>query len=368
MRRNFLTGIIVLMSISLAGIMAVQYFWISNAISVREQQFDQGVSKVLTKVVDRIEKDRDVYFVTNQVLADDDGSVSYQYEINDSLIWSSNDNTDDGLIYVDGGTGESAISISTGKNHAVLSINAMKNDSVRHKTILKLDSIKDQFDQDQYIILTELEDSIEMMVRKTITQVKQKRVSVNKAIDDMVVELQSFNEPVDDMITVGQLDKRLDQALQDESIQLDYEFGIYNPANDSLTNVHSPGFSAQKGKIYKTRIFPESIFDRPELLMVSFPARRTHILGSMALLLSGSVVFTMIIILTFFLTIRIILKQKKLSDIKSDFINNMTHEFKTPIATISLAVDSINTPSVITNPEKIKYFTQMIGEENKRMN
>ena len=88
----------------------------------------------------------------------------------------------------------------------------------------------------------------------------------------------------------------------------------------------------------------------------------------MTLLLSGSGLFTIIILLTFLVTIRIILRQKKLSDIKSDFINNMTHEFKTPIATISLAVDSINNSKVINDPEKIQHFTGIIEEENKRMN
>ncbi len=88
----------------------------------------------------------------------------------------------------------------------------------------------------------------------------------------------------------------------------------------------------------------------------------------MTLLLSGSGLFTLIILLTFLMTISIILKQKKLSEIKSDFINNMTHEFKTPIATISLAVDSINNSKVINNPNRIKHFTGIIDEENKRMN
>jgi two-component system phosphate regulon sensor histidine kinase PhoR len=82
----------------------------------------------------------------------------------------------------------------------------------------------------------------------------------------------------------------------------------------------------------------------------------------------GAVVFTIIIITAFFLTVRALLRQKKLSEIKSDFINNMTHEFKTPLATISLAVDALKNEKVINDRDKMNYFTGIIKEENKRMN
>jgi len=77
----------------------------------------------------------------------------------------------------------------------------------------------------------------------------------------------------------------------------------------------------------------------------------------------------MLIILTAFgVTVRSLLNQKKLSEIKSDFINNMTHEFKTPLATISLAVDALNNERVLHDPDKMQYFRGIIKEENKRMN
>lgn len=88
----------------------------------------------------------------------------------------------------------------------------------------------------------------------------------------------------------------------------------------------------------------------------------------MGLHLMGSTIFTLIILITFIITMSIILRQKKMSEIKSDFINNMTHEFKTPIATISLAADSITNAKVIDSPDMIRYFTEIIKEENKRMN
>ncbi len=107
---------------------------------------------------------------------------------------------------------------------------------------------------------------------------------------------------------------------------------------------------------------------RDELLVVIVPHSRTIILKEITWFIMGAILFTIIITTAFFLTIRTLLKQKKLSEIKSDFINNMTHEFKTPLATISLAVDALKNEKVSGDKEKTNYFTGIIKEENKRMN
>lgn len=105
-----------------------------------------------------------------------------------------------------------------------------------------------------------------------------------------------------------------------------------------------------------------------ELLLLIVPHAKSFIWQSMTWFIVGAVVFTIIIICAFFITVRALIKQKKLSEIKSDFINNMTHEFKTPLATISLAVDALKNEKVINSRDKMEYFTGIIKEENKRMN
>lgn len=89
---------------------------------------------------------------------------------------------------------------------------------------------------------------------------------------------------------------------------------------------------------------------------------------SLRLRIITAIFFTIIIITAFYLTVRTMLRQKKLGEIKNDFINNMTHEFKTPIATISLAVDAMKNEKVLQDREKITYFSRIIKEENQRMN
>jgi len=116
---------------------------------------------------------------------------------------------------------------------------------------------------------------------------------------------------------------------------------------------------------------PGSSFEnlaKEEFLVVIVPHQNQIVFKEILWFIIGSILFTLIIITAFFLTIRALLRQKKLSEIKSDFINNMTHEFKTPLATISLAVDALKNEKVVASPEKSAYFIDIIKEENKRMN
>ncbi len=105
-----------------------------------------------------------------------------------------------------------------------------------------------------------------------------------------------------------------------------------------------------------------------EILIVVVPNIKNIVLHSLGWRIATSILFTLVIISAFYLTVRTMLRQKKLSEIKNDFINNMTHEFKTPLATISLAVDALKNDRVRADVQKMNYFSTIIKEENQRMN
>ena len=105
-----------------------------------------------------------------------------------------------------------------------------------------------------------------------------------------------------------------------------------------------------------------------ETLSIVIPDYKAVIMKQMRWMIFGVIFFTLIIVSAFYFTVRTLLVQKKLSEIKNDFINNMTHEFKTPLATISLAVDAMRNEKVVHDTEKSAYFSGIIKEENKRMN
>ncbi len=105
-----------------------------------------------------------------------------------------------------------------------------------------------------------------------------------------------------------------------------------------------------------------------EILWVIVPNSGGVVLKELKWRIAIAGLFTLIIFAAFYLTVNTMLRQKKLSEIKNDFINNMTHEFKTPLATISLAVDAMKNEKVLSDKEKLNYFSSIIKEENQRMN
>ena len=105
-----------------------------------------------------------------------------------------------------------------------------------------------------------------------------------------------------------------------------------------------------------------------ETLSIVIPDYKSVVIKQMRWMIFGMIFFTLIIISAFYVTVSTLLRQKKLSEIKNDFINNMTHEFKTPLATISLAVDAMRNEKVVYDREKSAYFSGIIKEENRRMN
>ena len=139
------------------------------------------------------------------------------------------------------------------------------------------------------------------------------------------------------------------------------------------SNFRTEYWDTINNKISYIAIIPETGTDYEgfspfEKLIIVIPDYNSQVLASLKWVLLGAITFMIVILAAFFVTIRSLLVQKKLSEIKSDFINNMTHEFKTPIATISLAVDALRNEKVQANPEKMAYFSSIIKDENIRMN
>lgn len=167
------------------------------------------------------------------------------------------------------------------------------------------------------------------------------------------------NELINDVLT---------EELQNRNIPIPFEFGILKDSifiskNETVTD--SVKLSHTE---FQVNLYPNDIFQKNIRLALWFPGRESYIYRSLNWLLIASFLFSLIILATFGLSVFYILRQKKVSEMKSDFINNMTHEFKTPIATISVATDSILNEKVVTDPEKIRYFAGMIKKENNRMN
>ncbi len=193
--------------------------------------------------------------------------------------------------------------------------------------------------------------------------------------------LNTFRPPtLSQRYTTTEIYTRLRNAFQGESLPrtLDFEFAVTANSNDAVIEMQSRDFITEYlDTLHNKRIIipviPQSGSDVEGLvpyenMVIIIPDFKTQVWQSLIWMVAGSSLFTLIVIAAFYLTVKTLLNQRKLSKIKSDFINNMTHEFKTPLATISLAVDALKNDKVQNDPEKRQYFSGIIKEENKRMN
>ena len=176
------------------------------------------------------------------------------------------------------------------------------------------------------------------------------------------------------------LDRYIKEELIDRGIDLKFDYGVFSNKIQGFV-IRNGRFAVQvaedasseiredRGLIdtqYKVQLFNDEK-GSPGSLKIYFPNRRSWLWAKVVPSLLSSLFFTGLILLCFAYTIFVIFRQKQVSEMKTDFINNMTHEFKTPIATISLATDSITNNSVISSEDKIKRFAKIIKQENKRM-
>ncbi|MBL7820217.1 MAG: HAMP domain-containing histidine kinase [Saprospiraceae bacterium] len=206
---------------------------------------------------------------------------------------------------------------------------------------------------------------------------KQKQIE----LIDREMRIQKF--PLERRIDPLFLKKILMQEFQELNLDLDYSFGVIDNVRKKMIILNgnfqadvgpnnmasSPGLKLEsllQNSEYEIGLFP-GMTGSPGTLKVIFPTKTRYLWGSVWPLLVLSLLLSLIILACFSYVIYIVFRQKQLSDIKTDFVNNMTHEFKTPIATISLASDSIVSPMVINTPDKIRRFAGIIRQENQRM-
>ncbi|MCD6062759.1 MAG: histidine kinase [Flavipsychrobacter sp.] len=175
--------------------------------------------------------------------------------------------------------------------------------------------------------------------------------------------LQSFTTQV---LTPDEIQQGIQRALVNNNIKDPFDYSITNIFQAPL--VTSSGFLPEYYKSTRDVLLTPEKASFRETLHLYIKEDRNYILRKMGWMIAASILFTGIITSAFALTVRTMFTQKKLSEIKSDFINNMTHELKTPLATISLAIDALTNEKVIHDTEKIRYYSSMIKDENKRMN
>lgn len=332
------------MSISLLGIIALQVVWIDNALTLKQQQFDNSVNTALTTLTKKVEEIENNALIKRELfktLVDTVALTNIETETRitktpnfQSNITISKTPPKEIILQLD------SIALSDTINNVVLINNVV--DSFNHNfTINKSKSRK--------------EDAVYLSTTKTD--------NVKKSFIRVIEEIASAKPSVDVRLNNVHFDSLLNSTLNLANINLAFHATV----QDKDSTYWTKDTIDKKGKVFSTPIFPNDVSENEATFNIQFPDSNQYAWSNITTLLATSILFTLVILITFYISIKTLLKQKKISEIKSDFINNMTHEFKTPIATISLAADSINSEQVINNKEKLNYYTSVIKEENERM-
>jgi two-component system phosphate regulon sensor histidine kinase PhoR len=332
MNKKAIWIIIGLMSAAMLGLCWLQVKWIGSAIRLNQEQFDKNVFAALSKVSERLEYDEQLEF--------------YNF-VNNGYVRSYMENE---LM-----------------------------ESIREGEVTISLSIEDKAYSD---LKLSKQDLMAILVADPVCNCDKCTAERVGKFSQMMRYYEGLDyTSLEDRINLEHLNGYIAQELKNLGIETEYKYGVFSRSKKSFVigNNHflvtddqplvtQEGYKDLYTSKYRVSLFQPQNGRAPGLLMVFFPARASFVWAGVWKSLAAAIFFTALILFCFAYTVSVIFRQKKLSEMKTDFINNMTHEFKTPIATISLAADSIASPMISGDPKKIMRFAGIIKEENKRMN
>lgn len=307
MNRHLLSFSLALIVIGLLGVSTVQTLWLKSAVQNRKADFDQRVYESMEEISYNIE------------------NIGYQPYIKEFLEELNSDSLANAQF-------QKWISIDS-NSQAQLDSNNLNTDAQLSRQ---------EFNR---LYRAQIREFQQMLIREMISI-----------------------RPIEEIIDIDKLKLLIEDVLKHHGLNTKVEFGITEFADNNFIYV-SPG--ADLGNLfhteYTTKLFRRSIFDENKLLKITFPEKKKFFIISFLMPILSSIVFLIMIIVAFAASYRIIFKQKKLSDMKTDFINNMTHELKTPIATISIASEMLKDKGISSIEENRTKYANIIFEENKRL-
>lgn len=319
MKKSTIWFLTIIMALTFIGLLYVQIMYMNNMKKMRDDQFAEGVKRSLYSVSTRLEQDETKHFLEEDIATmakqfiprtNADGSVDMNY----------NFTTSDGINYD-------------------LTLKGKGNiDKPRASNSMR-----------------------EIMRGKYLYQ--------KGLLDEVIFNIitQSSNRPISERADSAEVSSYLRSELDNNGLNLPFEFAVVNRVGGIVyrSGGYHPTLSNENSMFIQT-LFPNDPKNKMYYLKVYFPTKSDYIFGSIRFMIP-SFIFTFILLVTFLCTIILAFRQKKLTEMKNDFINNMTHEFKTPISTISLAAQMLNDGAVLKSPAMLSHISTVINDETKRL-
>lgn len=346
MNKKLFTLLIALMTISLLGIIFVQGYWIANSYKNKEEQFTLNVRQVLINVSKNIQlKETEYYYDIYSGLIDTI-EIPDQERFSELIYTITNNRNNETYIFSDGIL-EEDYKLST-------SFLDLEIDSIQFK---KLTNRK---------ITTKITSGIDGGINiETKKELFKRLKDYERNQFENAFRNISVKTPLHKRVTGKIIEELVSKELTERGLSSSFEYAVYS--KDLATKIRSRNFQLNPESTYGVPLFVNDEFRTSYQLYVNFSEKEKFVLSSVLGIAVLSLVFTSFIIFTYASALRQLLKQRQISQIKTDFINNMTHEFKTPIATINLALDALKNPKVEGDKDFIDRYYKIIRDENRRM-
>lgn len=323
-------AVTVMMGLAMAAFIVLQFYWIKTATGIQTEQFDQLVSRSMIDISHQIEYNEAVRLISREPrIVSDGGRQAFPDDISNEGRYA--------------GQGAS--------DSLPFSIPAVKED-----TLFKPDINSTQDENNTALSGTDMDKTgsgDSMSARERL---------VNNILSNM------YNMPADieDRLDEVELVETINQVMSESGLgDLGYEYAVTRWNGDIAFS--SPGYILGGETVYKVQLFRDDILPNSNYLNLYFTGRNTGLLSTMGILSVFSLALSFLIIVGFILTVYVMFKQKKLSEIRNDFVSNMTHELKTPISTISLAAQLLGDKSIPAEVKNQDHLAKIINEECRRL-
>lgn len=355
MTRGTIRLISILMGLSMIGLVSFQLYWINSALKINEERFKQDVHLALNNVATKLEKQEALFTISNSF------ETSFSPQELDSISFDTLaliDRISHIKVYE-----ENDSSTRDGRSNLQVTVEqeGFRLDFEQSNT-MKARSLSENQSQNIELEIKKIQQKADSIKEKNKLENKSEMVTI--ILDELLTgkrKLKSRFQP-------EQLDSLLRMEFFNKGIDIPYNYGILDQEQDTL--IYAKGPALEKNLIesdLRVILFPNDIIGNINYLLVHFPNQQQYLIQKIWFTLSMAAVLILIVMICFTYAIFTILRQKKLSAMKNDFINNMTHEFKTPISTISLATEALQDTSINQSPDIKKRYLEIIDIENKRL-
>lgn len=328
----------VVMGLSFLSLLYLQISYIEEMVKMRNEQFDESVKRALMAASKDVESAEVARWLREDISEAEKKAWEQSQGTNGGVI-----STRRILMTSPDGKIESSLELKTFANKPAVLPRAMISSKHGAKTIPKTS-------------------------RSLTDMIKNRYLYQRALVDDVVFNMlyHASDKPIEDRVNFKNLDQYIKSGLIDNGIgDFDYHFKVVDSEGREVYRCSDYSDEGSESS-YAQPLFLNDPPVRMSIVKVHFPGKKDYIFDSVSFMIP-SMIFTFVLLITFVFTLYIVFRQKKLTEMKNDFINNMTHEFKTPISTISLAAQMLNDPAVGKSPAMFQHISGVINDETKRL-